>query len=129
MDLLSMLQMHCHGKDKAMDDWKAELETIRAEMGDYAAKQGATQQGFAALHGASLAPGALGTKEKELIALAIGIARQCSYCIGIHIQACIAAGATRPEIEETVNVSVLMGGGPALMYGMKALEAYDQMSA
>lgn len=112
-----------------MDDWKAELASIRTEMADYATKQPETQQAFGALHAASLAPGALDTKQKELISLAIGIARQCSYCIGIHIQACIAAGATRAEIEETVNVSVLMGGGPSLMYGMKALEAFDQLSA
>ena len=110
-------------------DWKAELSTIKAEMADYATKQGATQKGFGALHGASLAEGVLSTKQKELISLAIGIAKQCSYCIGLHVQACIAAGATRAEIEETVNVSVLMGGGPAMMYGMKTLEAYDQLSA
>ena len=110
-------------------DWKAEIATIKAEMGDFAKCQEASYQGFGALHGASLAPGALSTKEKELIALAIGIARQCSYCIGLHVQACIAAGANRAEIEETVNVSVLMGGGPSLMYGVKALEAFDQLSA
>lgn len=110
-------------------DWKAELATIKTEMGDYAKHQEGSYQGFGALHGASLAPGALSTKEKELIALAIGIARQCSYCIGLHVQACIAAGASRAEVEETVNVSVLMGGGPSLMYGVKALEAFDQLSA
>lgn len=110
-------------------DWKAELNTIKAEIADYATKQTPTQRGFGALHGASLAEGALSTKQKELISLAIGIAKQCSYCIGLHVQACIAAGATRAEVEETVNVSVLMGGGPALMYGMKTLEAYDQLTA
>jgi len=110
-------------------DWKAELATIRAEMANYAGKQPPSYQGFGALHGASLAEGALSTKQKELISLAIGIARQCSYCIGLHVQACIAAGATRAEVEETVNVSVLMGGGPSLMYGVKALEAFDQLVA
>ncbi|AOZ69275.1 hypothetical protein LPB142_08035 [Rhodobacter xanthinilyticus] len=110
-------------------DWKAELATIKSGMGDFAKHQEAPFQGFHALHGASLAPGALSTKQKELIALAIGIARQCAYCIGVHVQACIAAGATREEVEETVNVSVLMGGGPSLMYGIKTLEAFDQLSS
>ncbi|MBD3786440.1 MAG: carboxymuconolactone decarboxylase family protein [Sphingomonadales bacterium] len=110
-------------------DWKAELASIKTGMGDFASRQAATQKGFSALHGASLAEGVLSTKQKELISLAIGIARQCSYCIGLHVQACIAAGATRAEIEETVNVSVLMGGGPSLMYGLKALEAFDQLAA
>ena len=44
-------------------------------------------------------------------------------------KASIAAGATRQEIAETVSVCVMMGGGPAYMYGVKALEAYDQLSA
>jgi len=106
-------------------DWKNELSTVAGQMADYGSRQPESQGGFGALHAASLAPDELSTKTKELIALAIGIAKQCSYCIGIHTQACIKAGATRKEIEETVNVSVLMGGGPALMYGMKTLEAYD----
>ena len=110
-------------------DWKSEIAVMQADMADYGARQTASAEGFGALHGASLAPGSLSTKHKELIALAIAIAKQCSYCIGFHVQACIAAGATRAEVEETVNVSVLMGGGPAMMYGMKTLEAFDQLSA
>ncbi len=110
-------------------DWKAELDALRGSMGAFSSQQPAAQKGFGALHHAALAEGVLSTKQKELISLAIGIARQCSYCIGMHVQACIAAGATREEVEETVNVSVLMGGGPSLMYGLKALEAFDQLSA
>lgn len=110
-------------------EWKKEIADAKSNMEAYGAKQMATAQGFGALHQASMAPGALDTKQKELIALAIGIAKQCSYCIGFHTQACIEAGATREEIEETVNVSVLMGGGPAMMYGMKTLECYDLLAA
>ena len=110
-------------------DWKAGIAAIETSMVDYGAKQPASQQGFGALHSASLEPGEISIKHKELMSLAIGIAKQCSYCIGIHVKACIAAGASRAEVEETVNVSVMMGGGPALMYGLKALDAYDQLSA
>jgi len=109
-------------------DWKAEIAVMKADMADYGTKQTASADGFGVLHSATLTPGAVSTKHKELIALAIAIAKQCSYCIGFHVEACIAAGATRAEVEETVNVSVLMGGGPAMMYGMKTLEAYDQLS-
>ncbi len=110
-------------------DWKTELAEANANMGDYSGKQPATAEGFTALHHAALAQGALSTKHKELTALAIGIAKQCIDCIAFHVSASIAAGATRAEIEETVNVCVLMGGGPSFMYGVKALEAYDQMAA
>ncbi|WP_341871634.1 carboxymuconolactone decarboxylase family protein [Thermotoga maritima] len=32
------------------------------------------------------------------------------------------AGATEEEILDTIKVAVCMGGGPALMYGLKAYE-------
>ena len=80
------------------------------------------------LQKAAMDDGALSLKTKELIALAIGIARQCSDCIGFHTQAAVKAGASKEEIAETVTVSMLMGGGPAYMYGARALEAYDQFT-
>ena len=62
-------------------------------------------KGFHDLHNAALADGALSAREKELIALAIGISKQCNDCIGFHVQAAIRADATRDEIAETVNVA------------------------
>ena len=72
--------------------------------------------------------GALSVKQKELIALSIGIVKQCTDCIGFHVQAAMKAGATRSEIAETISVAIMMGGGPAYMYGARALEAYDQFA-
>ena len=74
-----------------------------------------------------MAPGALDTKAKELQALAIGISQRCVDCIGFHVQGAAKHGATRDEIAETISVAVMMGGGPAYMYGVKALQAYDQL--
>src|SRR5690554_6232928 len=39
-------------------------------------------QGFGALSQATLAPGALDEKTKELIAMAIGVANRCDACLG-----------------------------------------------
>jgi hypothetical protein len=36
---------------------------------------------------------------------------------------------TREEVVETITVSVEMGGGPATVYGGKALAAFDEMQA
>jgi len=52
-------------------------------------------------------------KHKELV----GVLR--------HLDA-IKAGATDEEILETIGVSVLMGGGPALMYATHAYEAMKE---
>jgi len=38
----------------------------------------------------------------------------------------LPAGVTRREILETIGVSMLMGGGPATMYGCEAFEALEQ---
>jgi AhpD family alkylhydroperoxidase len=110
-------------------NWSDELHATNGNLENYRSVESDTAKGFTALHRASMKPGAVSAKEKELIALAIGISKQCVDCIGFNVKASIAAGATRQEIAETVSVCVMMGGGPAYMYGVKALEAYDQLSA
>lgn len=110
-------------------NWTEELASANKNLENYKATQGETVKGFSALHRAAMQPGALDAKQKELIALSIGIAKQCIDCIGFHVKAAIAAGATRDEIAETVSVCVMMGGGPSYMYGVKALEAYDQFTS
>jgi AhpD family alkylhydroperoxidase len=82
--------------------------------------------GFAQLHSQSLADGALNRKVKELIALGIAIAARCDACIAYHVHDAMRAGATRPEIIETIGVAMMMGGGPATMYGCEAFEALEQ---
>lgn len=85
----------------------------------------ATATAFKGLHAAALAPAALDLKTKELIALACGVSRLCDGCIVHHAKAAKAAGATLAEIQETLDVCVLMGGGPATVYGKKALDTYN----
>ena len=63
------------------------------------------------------------------MALAIAIAIRCEGCIAYHVHDAIAAGATREEIAETIGVAVMMGGGPAAVYGAEALEAAGQFGA
>jgi AhpD family alkylhydroperoxidase len=82
--------------------------------------------GFGQLHSASVADGALSSKVKELIALAIGITVRCNGCIAFHVHAALGAGATADEVLETIGVAVMMGGGPSVIYGIAAMEALDQ---
>lgn len=82
--------------------------------------------GFAALHKAAFADGALTKKTKELMAVAIAVAARCDGCIAFHVYGAIKAGASREEITETIGVAMLMGGGPAMVYGCEALDALEQ---
>jgi AhpD family alkylhydroperoxidase len=83
-------------------------------------------RGFFELHKAAMLKGALSTKEKELIALAIGVTVRCDGCIAVHVKSALDAGASHEEVVETIGVAVLMGGGPAVVYGAEALEALQQ---
>ena len=84
--------------------------------------------GFAKMHRAAVADGVLSAKVKELIALAISIASHCDGCVAFHTHDAVEAGATRSEVEEAIAVAVLMGGGPAAVYGSDALDALDQFT-
>jgi AhpD family alkylhydroperoxidase len=70
---------------------------------------------------------ALDKKTKELIAVALSIARNCEWCIAAHVKSALDAGATEEEILEAAWVAVLMGGGPALMHAGLVLEALKDL--
>jgi AhpD family alkylhydroperoxidase len=82
--------------------------------------------GFARLHKKSIEEGALSSKVKEMMALAISIAIGCEGCIAYHVHDAVAAGATRQELLETIGVAILMGGGPGSIYAVHALDAIEQ---
>lgn len=108
-------------------DWKHHLDDTSAALAEFRATRPETGAGFTALHRASMKEGAMTLREKELVALGIGIAKQCVDCIGFHVQGAVKAGASRDDVADTVSVAVMMGGGPAYMYGVRALEAFDQL--
>lgn len=80
-------------------------------------------------HDLAMAPGALDRKTKELIGLALVVSMQCEMCIAFHIRDCLAAKATRQEIYEALNVAVMQGSGPAMVYAGYAVEALDEYLA
>ena len=87
-----------------------------------------TMNAFLALHKAAMCEGELSVKHKELIATAIAIAARCDGCIGAHVAAALKAGASKQELIETIDVAVLMGGGPAVIYGTQALAAVEELA-
>jgi len=110
-------------------DYKEELQVVgkRAKALYSAAPE--TMKAFGQLHHNAVKEGALDGKTKELMAVAISIIRGCEDCILFHIAAASKAGATREDLLDTIGVAVLMGGGPASVYGASALDIYDGLSA
>jgi AhpD family alkylhydroperoxidase len=98
-------------------------------MGKLGKELGGTMAGLGQLHKQALADGALSTKIKELMTLAISITARCEGCIAAHVRAALRAGATPQEITESIGVAIYMGGGPAMVYGCEALDALEQFQA
>ena len=71
---------------------------------------------FGALNDATFAEGALSTKTKELMALAVALTTQCAYCLEVHRRAAVKAGATEEEIAETVMVTAALRAGGAVAH-------------
>lgn len=102
------------------------LETFKRNSRTLASSQPAAMKAFWGLHKATVAPGALDTKTKELIALAISVATHCDDCIAHHTFDALEAGASREEIADALGVAVLMSGGVGVVYATHAIEAVDQ---
>lgn len=82
--------------------------------------------GYAEMHKAAMGEGELPAKMKELIALAIAITRECDGCIAAHARAAARHGATAAEVCEMIGVAILLNGGPATVWGPRALEAFHE---
>ncbi len=103
------------------------IADINQSLAPFRKSQPDAMAGFGQLAKAAITDGALSAKQKELIALAIGVTQRCSGCIGFHVKALHRLQATRAEIEEMLSVCVYMGGGPALMYAAEAMTAWEKM--
>ena len=109
-------------------DWPAANRSLSKLIAGYREEAPDVGAAFSSIAKAAIKPGALDSKTKELMALAIGIAARCDGCIGFHTEAAVKYGATREEVVETIGVAVYMGGGPSYVYGAQVLEAFDQLA-
>lgn len=101
-------------------------QSVSAALGQLRSDVPDTMRAFSQLAQAAGRDGALDRKTKELIAMALSVAARCDPCLGYHAQALVKLGATRAEFEDMLGMCIYMGGGPALMYAGKALQAYEE---
>jgi AhpD family alkylhydroperoxidase len=72
--------------------------------------------------GECFSEGALSTKQKQLIALGIGLFSNNEVCTFYHVQEALSSGASKEEILETVSVAAAIGGGHALSQGVTRVQ-------
>lgn len=104
-----------------LDKFAKDIEKMKAQASG-------TVTGFGGLFVKTMGDGAITVREKELIALGIAVAVQCVPCIRLHVQKCLAAGATREQVIEAAGVAVMMGGGPAYTHLPIVLDALDALN-
>jgi AhpD family alkylhydroperoxidase len=73
----------------------------------------AQQAAFDAFGKAVFGDGALTTKMKQIIAVAVAHVTQCPYCIRGHTKAALRAGATQQQLMEAIWVAAEMRAGGA----------------
>jgi len=84
---------------------------------------------FRAFSQKAFADGALPSKTKELIAVAVAHVTQCPYCIRGHTKLALRKGATEQEIMEAIWVAAEMRAGGAYAHSNIALDVMNQARA
>jgi AhpD family alkylhydroperoxidase len=114
---------------ESIKDWPHATRELSAQLKNLRGGAPEVMKAFAGIAQAALAPKALDTKTKELIALAIAVAIRCDDCIAFHVKAARERGASRDEVTEALGMAIYMGAGPSVMYASHALEAFSQFAA
>ena len=99
-----------------------------AHFGSIAEGNPALAEKFFSWYGAVFADGALSSREKALVALAVAHAVQCPYCIDAYSQECLKNGADLPQMTEALHVAVAIRGGASLVHGLQMLEHVKKVS-
>jgi len=86
------------------------------EVSEFAPELGAK---FFDWYGATMADGALTSREKSLIALGVSHAVQCPYCIDAYTRDALSKGCDLEQLTEAVHVAAAIRGGAALVHGMQ----------
>lgn len=102
-----------------------DLKDVQARLGQFAKALPEVATGFRQLAKSAGSAGRFSAAQKELFAAAFGVVQGCEDCILYHVDAARKLGAEREEFLELLAVAVEMGGGPAMVYGAKALKAFD----
>lgn len=86
-------------------------------------------EAFKAFSRAVFADGALPTRTKELIAVAVAHVTQCPYCIRGHTAAARKSGASEQEIMEAIWVAAEMRAGAAYAHSALAVDVMQSAGA
>lgn len=76
---------------------------------------------FFSYYGEVFKEGALTSREKALIALAVAHAIQCPYCIDAYTTDTLEKGCSEEQLMEAVHVAAAIRGGASLVHGVQMM--------
>ena len=112
-----------------MEEIKEFFEKFKQDSGKMAKSMPEAIQGFTGLFSKIMKDGEISLQQKELIALGIAVSIQCEPCIKLHVQKCLAAGATKQQILEAASVALMMSGGPAFTHIPLVLDTLEALQS
>jgi AhpD family alkylhydroperoxidase len=107
-----------------MVDSRVELHQAKARIASVAQASPELMRSLASVTRTATREGKLGSAYKELMAIVAAVVKGCDDCILYHVDAARRHGVEEEMLVEALEVAIEMGGGPAVMYAGKALEAY-----
>lgn len=112
-----------------MDTHVARYERVTAGFRYLNQAQPGVMKGFGRQHREALTEGPLTHKDKELMALAISVVQRCGDWVSLQAHDAAHAGASEVVVAEAVAAAILMGGGPAAVYGPQGRDADAEFAA
>ncbi len=80
------------------------------------------QKRFSGFMGSVNADGAIPSRTKELMAVALSVLSKCEPCVKIHIEEARSLGVSDEEISEAIWMAVSFGGAPTMMFYRSIME-------
>ena len=109
-----------------MLNWNEYRQQLAAGVKEVGQLSSDTVKGYVELSSAGQKKDLLGTKVRELIALAVAVTARCDGCIAIHSEAAIRRGASKEEIAEALGVAIAVNAGAALVYSTRVMDAVKE---
>src|SRR5580692_12168882 len=104
-----------------MSERLEEFQKFRADLNDEILGCGHLGiKRFFALDHPAYEPGALGTKNKELLGLVASAVLRCDDCITYHLVRCGEEGWKRDEVIDALNVALIVGGSITIPHVRRA---------
>lgn len=98
------------------------------KFGDIAEYQPELAEKFFSWYGDVFKEGALTSREKSLIALAVSHAVQCPYCIDAYTGDALKKGADEEQMMEAIHIAAAIKGGAALVHGVQMMNKVKEIT-